>query len=213
MTDTLTLFVDSLWISPYALSAFVALEEKRLPYTVVDVSLPKKEHFQAGYQARTHRVPSLKHGDYVLSESSAIAEYLAETFPFPHHPRRFPQDRKERGICRGLQAWGRSDLMPIREERPTHTLFYERAKAPMSEKCEAAVTRLLAAVTPLIRADRTTLFAEWCIADTDLAVMLQRLNLNGHPLPAAVQTYAEANWARPSVQKWVTHARPPYTPY
>ena len=41
--EPLTLYVDGFWISPYALSAFVALEEKGLPYTVKEVKLNKKE--------------------------------------------------------------------------------------------------------------------------------------------------------------------------
>ena len=37
--EPLTLYVDGFWISPYALSAFVALEEKGLPFTVKEVKL------------------------------------------------------------------------------------------------------------------------------------------------------------------------------
>lgn len=62
--DSLTLYVDTHWISPYALSAFVALEEKGLPYTVKEVSLPKKEHQIATYQAHTGRIPALQHNKF-----------------------------------------------------------------------------------------------------------------------------------------------------
>ena len=207
----LTLCVDAFWISPYALSAFVALEEKGLPYTTVELNLATKDHQKPGYAARTGRVPSLQHGDYVLSESSAIAEYLAETFPFPKYPRLFPENLQQRGIAREIMAWVRSDLMPIREERSTTSMFYERAARPLSAAGEKAKQRLIDAVTPLIRG--TTLFDAWCLADTDLAVMLQRLNLNGDSLPPALKTYAEANWQRPSVQKWVSRVRKPYQTY
>jgi hypothetical protein len=43
--------------------------------------------------------------------------------------------------------------------------------------------------------------------------MLQRLNLNGDELPAPLKAYAEANWARPSVAKWLAHPRSDYVPY
>lgn len=211
----LTLYVDGFWISPYALSAYVALKEKGLPFEVKEVPLDKKEHHRPEYRdsSLTGRVPALRHGDFWLSESSAIAEYLAETFPSPKYPRLFPENLQERGRARQIQAWLRSDLMPIREERPTASIFYERAKAPLSPKCEEAVERLLRLANHLIREDRTTLFGAWCIADTDLAVMLQRLNANGHPLPAKVKAYAEAQWQRPSVKEWVDHPRRPYVPY
>ncbi len=210
---SLTLHVDSFWISPYALSAFVALEEKRLPYEVREVSLPERGQASPAYRARTGRVPALQHGDYWLAESQAIAEYLAETFPAPDHPRIFPADLKERGICRELMAWVRSDLLPLRSERSTHSVWYERAKAPLSAEAEAAKARLLAGCEHLIREDRTTLFDAWCIADCDLTMMLQRLNLNGDPLPGKVRAYAEANWARPSLRKWTERTRPAYVPY
>ena len=211
--DQLTLYVDSHWISPYAMSAFVGLEEKGLPYTAREVSLPQKEHHAAEYQAHTGRVPALQHGSYWLAESQAILEYLAETFPFPKYPRLFPEDLKERGVCREVMAWVRSDLMPIREERSTHTVWYQPTKAPLSDTAQLAVGRLLKACDRLITEGRSTLFGQWCIADADLAMMLQRLHANGDPLPKKVRAYVEANWQRPSIRKWTDRPRRPYVAY
>lgn len=211
--DPLTLHVDHHWISPYALSAFVALEEKGLPYAVKEVSLPRGEHRTAAYRAHTGRIPALEHGDFWLAESQAIAEYLAETFPFPRYPRLFPEDLKERAICREVMAWVRSDLMPIREERSTYTVWYQRSDKPLSPAGQAAVARLLAACERLISDGRTTLFSHWCIADADLSMMLKRLDANGDPLPGKVKAYVDANWARPSIQKWNAKPRPTYSAY
>ncbi len=211
--DALTLYVDGFWISPYALSAFVALEEKGLPYTVKEVRLNKQEHHDTQYRAHTGRVPALQHGDYWLAESSAICEYLAETFPFPKYPRLFPEDLRQRGICREVQAWVRSDLMPIREERSTHTIWYDQTTKPLSDHGKKAVERLVAIADRLIPEGKTTLFDAWCIADTDLGVMLQRLNMNGDPLPKKLKAYAEAQWQRPSVAKWNNRKRAAYEPY
>ncbi len=213
--EALTLYVDAFYISPYAMTAFVALEEKGLEYEVRGVALQRGEQRQPGFPAFTGRVPALTHGEYVLSESMAIAEYLAEMFPYPSKSPRmlFPPDFRDRGICREVMGWVRSDLMPIREERSTHTVFYAPTDAPLSEAGERAVAKLLRACDRLSREDRTTLFSEWCIADADLAMMLQRLNANGHPLPAKVKAYVEANWQRPSVRKWWDRTRPPYEPY
>jgi glutathione S-transferase len=211
--DKLTLYVDHYWISPYALSAFVALEEKQLPFDVVELSMAKQDHRQPSYRSRTGRVPALQHGDFWLSESQAIAEYLAEAFPAPKHPRLFPADVKQRGICREVMSWLRSDLMPIRVERATHTVWFDRATAPLSADGQAAATRLVTLCEQLIGEGKTALFEEWCIADTDLAMMLQRLHLNGYPLPTKVIAYVEANWSRPSVAKWNQHRRPAYIGY
>ena len=105
-------------------------------------------------------------------------------------------------MCREVQLWLRTDFMPIRQERPTSTIYFARASTPLSADALAATTRLVEAVEPLLAHGRPTLFAQWCIADTDLAVMLQRLNLNGTTLPPKLKAYAEANWVRPSVAKW-----------
>jgi len=50
---------------------------------------------------------------------------------------------------------------------------------------------------------QTSLFDEWCIADTDLAVMLKRLALDD--LPDSLRAYADVQWQRPSVQQWLEH--------
>ena len=198
----LTLYVDANYESPWALSAFVALEEKQLPYALETKVLSKKETFAAGYGARTHKIPALRRGDFWLAESVAIAEYLAESFPFPSHPRLFPENLEERAMCRELQHWLRTDFMPLREQRPTTTVWFARATTPLNAAAEDARAKLLEAVEPMLAHGRPTLFAQWCIADVDLAMMLQRLNLNGTTLPAKVKAYAEANWLRPSVAKW-----------
>lgn len=213
--EALTLFVDRFYLSPYALTAFVALEEKGLEYELREVALDRGEQRAPDFPAFTGRVPVLRHGEYVLSESIAIAEYLAETFPYPSKAPRmlFPPDFRERGICREVMGWVRTDLAPIREERATHTVFYARAEAPLSDAAERAVAKLLRACDRLIRPGMTTLFDAWCIADVDLAMMLQRLNANGHLLPEHVKAYVEANWARPSVRKWWDQPRPPFVPY
>lgn len=202
MTGDLTLYVDSKFISPWALTAFVALEEKGLPYRLETRALESKQTFAADYQARTQRVPALRRGDFWLAESTAIAEYLAESFPFPKHPRLFPSNLEQRATCREVQSWLRSDLLPLRQERPTSTLWGAPATTPLSAAGEETAQRLVKVATSLLSHGGTSLFEQWCIADVDLTVMLQRLNLNGYALPPALKNYADANWQRPSLAKW-----------
>jgi glutathione S-transferase len=206
------LYVDRHWESPYAMSAFVALEEKGLAFEAKELALENKEHEGAAYQALTSRIPCLVEGDFWLAESSAIAEYLEEAYPPPGSPRIFPEDVKERAVCREVQAWIRSDLMPIREERPTTSIFFpeHRARNSLSPAAERARGRLVRASERLIPAGKTSLFGTFSIADTDLGIMLMRLHANGDALPPALVRYAEAQWSRPSVKKWVERTRPPF---
>jgi glutathione S-transferase len=113
-----------------------------------------------------------------------------------------------------VMDWIRSDLLAIREERPTHTMFYDRADKPLSPAGHTAVQRLYDTASRLIPDGATSLFGvEWTQADSDLAFMLHRLLLNGHDVPGKLRAFAEKQWQRPSVQKWVTHDRPPYVGY
>ena len=55
-----------------------------------------------------------------------------------------------------------------------------------------------------IKADAACRFTgEWCIADTDLAMMLMRLVHHGDDVPERLASYARAQWQRPAVQKWL----------
>ena len=89
--NTFTLYVDRAFVSPYALSAFVALEEKGVPFEMRPLDLAAGEHRQGDFRERspTGRIPALSHGDFHLSESSAIDEYLEDLLAPPHPPREF----------------------------------------------------------------------------------------------------------------------------
>jgi glutathione S-transferase len=215
MSENLTLFVDDFWISPYAFSAFIALKEKGVPFEVKGVKMQDKQHFQADYRnaSITGRVPAFRHGDFWLAESSAIAEYMEDRFPPPRHPALYPADPQQRAQARMIQAWVRSDLLPLREERPTTTMFYERARTNLSSKGQDSAQNLLRIANLLVKEGATQLFATWSIADADLSFMLHRLILNGHEVPSKVRKFAEAQWQRPSVQEWVKRERAPYVPY
>ncbi|MBI2959542.1 MAG: glutathione transferase [Betaproteobacteria bacterium] len=197
------LYVDAQFVSPYAMSAFVALHEKGLAFDVTTVDLAAKENLGAGFAATslTRRVPTLVHEGFGLSESSAIAEYLDELFP---QPPIYPRDTRARARARQVQAWLRSDLMPLRQERSTEVVFlHRRTDAPLSAQAKASAEKLFAAAGALLAAGARNLFGDWCIADTDLALMLNRLVLNGDPVPERLSDYARSQWQRPSVRRWI----------
>ena len=106
------LYVDARYCSPYAMSAFVALQEKNAGFQLQAVDLAASENNLADYarQSLTQRVPMLVDGDFRLSESSAIVEYLHEKLPGAPL---LPADLRARARARQVQAWLRSDLVPI----------------------------------------------------------------------------------------------------
>ena len=60
----------------------------------------------------------------------------------------------------------------------------------------------------VVPADGGPLFGAWSIADTDLAMMLQRLVKTGEQLPDQLRVFAEREWQRPSVQAYANVSRP-----
>ncbi len=209
-TSPLKLYVDKPWISPYTFSAIIALEEKKLAYDVVGLDLGDGDHKQGPYakQSLTGRVPCLVDQDLWLPESSAIVEYLEEKFPAPRYARLLPQNVADRARARMVMAFVRSDMMALREERPTTTMFYEKASNPLTTSGQAAADRIIAFTLALLPKDKTQLFDSWSIADADLAFMLQRLVMNGHKVDSAIGNFVEAQWSRPSVKAFAAKPRP-----
>lgn len=79
------LWSDSHYFSPYVFSVYVALKEKGLAFTLQTIDIDNGENLVPGWEgyALTRRVPVLDNQGFRLSESSAIDEYLEETFPPP----------------------------------------------------------------------------------------------------------------------------------
>jgi glutathione S-transferase len=208
MSETLTLHAESTWVSPWVFHAMTALEEKRLPYQTVFVPLPIPADARQALVAHAilGKVPALQHGDLWLTESLAISEYLAETFPFPDHPRLYPADLRERARARQIMGWLRTDLMALREARPTSSVFGPPVTAPLAGKAREQADELLRVAGRVVTPERPSIAAAWCIADADLALALMRLVKNGDPVPDHLRTYAESTWARPSVRAYVEQA-------
>jgi glutathione S-transferase len=203
--EDIVLYVDSRFLSPYAMSVFVALLEKNIPFQIRKVNLASGENLRPDYArlSLTQRVPTLAHGNFHLSESSAIIEYLDELFPAPDHLIVYPKDVQFKAKARQIQAWIRSDFLSIRKERSTEIVFCQPSDKPLSEAAQIETAKLFAAADILIKDGTKNLFNDWCIADTDLALMLNRLVINGDEVPEKLAGFARYQWERQSVQQWV----------
>ena len=197
------LYVGADFVSAFAMSTFVALKEKQLSFEFVTLDLKARENYQAGYRdlSLTCKIPTMVHQGFALSESSAIAEYLDEIAPQPR--KLFPQDTRQRARARQLQAWLRSDLLVIRKERPADLIYFGKKDTPLSDDALAAVDRLFFVADRLLKGGADHLFGDWSIADTDLAIMLNRLLANGDHVPARLAAYVRRQWDRDSVRAWM----------
>lgn len=202
----LQLYTDHRFLSPYAMSAFVALDEKNLTFDFLTVNLEDGEQHSPAFAERspTQRVPVLVHESFALAESSAITEYLDDVFaPAPLYPR----DPQPRARARQIQAWLRSDLVALRQERSTVVVFHGQPGGPLSPAGQAAADKLIDAAQAWLSDGRDHLFGDWSIVDLDLALMLNRLILNGDTVPEPLKAYAQRQWQRPSVLRWLERVR------
>jgi glutathione S-transferase len=206
------LYVDANFASPYALAAFVSLIEKGREFEIETLDLAAYAHHDPNFARKsiTRRIPTLIDDEFALSESSAICEYLDEVFA---GTRLYPTDPRDRARARQIQAWVRSDLMPIREERPTFVVFCGAKRPALSQRASEAADALCSAALALLDGRGDNLFGSWSIADVDLAMMLQRLIVLGDPVPQRLIDYAHHHWGRPSVQQWIDKKRPALIEY
>ena len=113
-------------------------------------------------------MPTLIHDAFAQSKSSAICEYLDENFV---GTRLYPSDPRARARARQIQAWVRSDLMTIRDERTTFVVFCGAKRPALSAGARGAADILISAALSLLDGRTDNLFGDWSIADVDLAMM------------------------------------------
>lgn len=207
MAPNLTLYADSAWMSPWVFHVLVALEEKRLPYSIEQIPLPIQEPLKSELKAKAilGKVPVLVHDGTWITESLAISEYLAETFPTPGHPRLFPANLVERARARQVMSWLRTGLFGLRNDRPTSNVFGPPSFSPMSDKAKADAAELVSVASALVKPGMTQMFAEWSIADADLALCLMRMISCEDAMPEHLARYALAQWERPSIKTFLAH--------
>ncbi|MGB6007376.1 glutathione transferase [Castellaniella sp.] len=204
MSNAVVLYTDHGFGSPYAMSAYVALAEKNVEVELIKVDLAHHAQHHPDYLklSITGKVPTLVHDRFALSESSAIAEYIDEIFP---GTALYPRDERERARARQVQAWLRTDLGALREERSSDTLFKKPAHPlpSLSAPARQAADKLIAAAEQLLPQGSDELFGHWSIADFDLSLMLNRMVAVGDPVPTRLVNYVRHQWNRPSVRRWV----------
>lgn len=212
MAPELTLYVDASFVSPWVFHAMIALDEKQLPFQLVTTPLPIPEPLRSELMANgvLGKVPTLVHGDLWLTESLAISEYLAETFPTPAHPRLFPADLVERARARQVMSWLRTSLFALRSDRPTSSVFGRPTVRPLTDTGKEDATELVRVATAIIAPGATQMFENWSIADADLALALMRMIVSQDHVPDNLISYALAQWDRPSVKRFLAHV--PTTP-
>lgn len=212
---TLTLYVDGYFVNQWDASCIVALEEKHLVYSTARALLRDGGGVPPALAGRTQigRVPALQHGDVWLVESSAIIEYLDETFPAPEYPRLLPADVHARAKARQWMSFVRSDLVALRNERSWWMCVYpEPHPRPLSRDGERDARELVDLIERLAAAGELEP-SQWNMAHADLALTLLRLASTNYPIGDRARAFLEATLKRPSLRTYIEHPRPPFRPH
>ena len=149
----------------------------------------------------TGKVPALRHGELVIWDSLAIAEYLAERFP---RAGMWPEDPSRRAIARAICAEMHSGFPALR----THMPMNIRRSSPGKGRAPGVQTDI-DRITEIWRDCRARhsdegpyLFGRWCLADVFYAPVVTRFRTYAVEIDDLSQAYCAAVWAQEHVAEW-----------
>ncbi len=154
----------------------------------------------------TARVPTLRHGELVIPDSLAIAEYLAERFP---EARLWPEDPVARAKARAVTCEMHSGFAALRGELPMAIHDSHPGKS-FSAETAADIERIIEIWT-LCREEHQSagefLFGGFTIADAFYAPVVTRFRTYGIALPEVAENYVAAMLAWPDLERWIADAK------
>jgi len=147
------------------------------------------------------RVPCLTHGDVVVWESLAIAEYLHELRP---SAAMWPETAPARATARSLAAEMHSGFMGIRNRCPMDIRGKVGPIAPPAEVASdlARLESAWANARSAFGEGGPYLFGRWSLADVAFAPVASRCRTYGLPLSAPAQAYVDAVLAHDHFAEW-----------
>jgi len=202
-----TIYLGNKNYSSWSLRGWLALEQTGAKFTerVFNIADPAVRD-DVRRVSPTVKVPALAHGDRVLWDSLAIAEYLAESFP---DAGLWPPDTGARAIARAAVAEMHASFTALRTYMPMNV----RRSSPGQGRA-AGVQQDIDRIRELWRDCREQfgdggafLFGAWCLADAFYAPVTCRFVTYEVELDASSRAYVEAVQARPAMRRWRDDAR------
>ncbi len=212
------LYIGNKNYSSWSMRSWVLLRQTGIPFEEVKVlfdSFAPESHFKKTILSLNPRgqVPVLVDGDLIVTDTLAIAEYLAETFP---EKNLWPTDKMVRTKARSACAEMHSGFTALRSHCPMNI----EASLPH-------IGQLLLRDKPAVAADLTRLEAllvgfltehaashpdqmlcgTFSIVDAYFAPVIMRINTYGLPTSPLLRSYVERLCAMPGVANWVQDAK------
>jgi len=152
------------------------------------------------------RVPALKHNELTVWDSLASCEYLAETFPAA---KLWPDDKSARAVARAVSSEMHSGFAALRDHLPMNmrSSFPNRGVTPEVQADINRITAIWRDCRKRFGAGGDFLFGGFTIADSMYAPVVSRFRTYKIELEAEAQAYADAVWALPALQEYLTAAK------
>ena len=213
----LKLIIGNKNYSSWSMRPWVLLRHFGIPFQEVMLRFDSFEPGSAFKQvvnrlSPTAKVPVLVHGDLVVWDTLAIAEYAAE-YAEEHFPEQalWPRNQAQRARARSLCAEMHAGFGALRNACPMNieaALPEVGARVLATQPAVAAdLARLVDLWTgALIASGGPFLFGGFSITDAYYAPVVARLRSYALPVPPAVTAYLDRVWASPGVAAWVHEA-------
>ena len=187
--------------------AGIAFEEVMVRFDSFDVDSAFKKRLREVNPLG--KVPVLVDDGFVIWDTLAIAEYLAERFP---DKQLWPTDTKARARARSVCAEMHSGFTALRNHCPMNieASLSETGRLIWRDQAgvRADVARLCGLWSELLAAQPAggLLFGDFSIADAYFAPVCMRIRTYGLPVPADLDAYVARVSALPGVKAWVDAA-------
>ena len=200
---TLHLTIGNKAYSSWSLRPWLLLRAFDIPFdeTVIPMHRPETKGEMLAVSPNG-KVPALHDGAIVVSESVAILEFIAESFP---DKAIWPRDRAARALARAISAEMHAGFVKLRQTCPTNFRRARRA-IPIPAEVWADVYRieaLWADARARFGQGGPFLFGAFSAADAMYAPVVNRLDTYAVPVSAETRAYMEAIMALPAWQAWI----------
>lgn len=197
-----TLYLGNKNYSSWSLRAWLVMKACSVPFDEEVVPLREADTRTAILRhSPSGKLPALVVGGFVIWESVAIAEYLAERFP---DAKLWPSGRAARAAARSATAEIHAGFVELRKAVPMNCRHPVKLKTP-SEVVQAEIARLTqiwSECRERFGAGGALLFGDFTIADAMFAPEVIRLAGSGVALAEPARAYADAVMALPAIAAW-----------
>nr|WP_297352882.1 glutathione S-transferase family protein [uncultured Caldimonas sp.] len=206
------LYIGNKNYSSWSLRPWLLMTHAGIPFEEVKLRLSFTEgsEFKNTLKklAPTGKVPLLVDDGFVVWDTLAIAEYLADRFP---GKQLWPADRRARARARSVCAEMHAGFGALRSNFPMNieASLPHIGEEVLKTKPEVArdVERVVDMWTELlVEHNGPFLFGEFSIADAYYAPVVTRLRTYGVPVLGAVSAYMDRILQLPAMQAWVKDA-------